>query len=855
MKRLFLLIVTLFISYISLATHQRAAEITFKHINGLTYEVTILSFTYAPSPADRPELEILWGDGTSSIVKRDLKQDLTPVVRRNEYTDLHTFPGPGKYILSVEDPNRNRGVINIPNSVNVPIYVETELIINPFFGYNSSPQLLNPPLEQGCAGTTYIHNPGAYDIDGDSLSYYLVSCKGANGLDIPGYSLPETSDSFSMNPITGDLIWDSPVTLGEYNVAFIIKEWRNGIEIGYIRRDMQIQIAGCSNKPPVISLPNDTCVRAGDCLQIEVSADDEDGENITLSAEGGPLILPDNPATFQTTTAPEHVNSTFQWSPSCINIRKRPYQMFFKAIDESNEVNLTDLRSLNISVIGNPPVFPAAIPDNNNIIVSWNPSPCTNAVGYQLYRKNQYSSWQPSYCQTGIPPETGFVKIASLDGYNNTSYVDDNNGLGLNHGISYCYLLIAIFPDGSKSYASEMACAELKRDVPIISNVSVDNTDDNNGQISISWFPPTEIDLSTAPGPYKNLIYRLNDNTATLIDSTAGLNDTSYTDTNIDTKSKINGYRIDLYNDGDNNRFYIGSSDPAYSLFLNLIPSDNKISININENVPWINSQYIIYRRNNDDSYDSINYSSTPFFEDNNLSNNHQYCYYVKSKGNYSSANISKSLYNLSQKACATPIDITPPCAPTLLINTDCSTSSNELIWTNPNTYCADDVVKYYIYFNPNNQDNSFSILDSINNPNDTIYLHENLLSIAGCYAVAAIDSTNLISEKSNIVCVSIDSCSVFSLPNMFSPNGDNYNDYFHAFPFTSVDKIDLRIFNRYGTIVYKTTNPAFKWDGKNMNTNKDSAEGTYYYTCEISEITLQGNRTRNLQGAVQLLR
>ncbi|MEZ5198443.1 MAG: hypothetical protein R2764_19280 [Bacteroidales bacterium] len=52
------------------ATHERAGEIIYKHIDELTYEVTIITYTYAPSLADRKELEIMWGDETSSILPR-----------------------------------------------------------------------------------------------------------------------------------------------------------------------------------------------------------------------------------------------------------------------------------------------------------------------------------------------------------------------------------------------------------------------------------------------------------------------------------------------------------------------------------------------------------------------------------------------------------------------------------------------------------------------------------------------------------------------------------------------------------------------------------------------------------------
>ena len=69
--------------------------------------------------------------------------------------------GPSPYIISVEDPNRNENIINIPNSVNIVFYLETKLYINPFQGINNSPVLLNPPIDNACVNQIYIHNPGA----------------------------------------------------------------------------------------------------------------------------------------------------------------------------------------------------------------------------------------------------------------------------------------------------------------------------------------------------------------------------------------------------------------------------------------------------------------------------------------------------------------------------------------------------------------------------------------------------------------------------------------------------------------------------------------------------------------------
>ena len=111
------------------ATHQRAAEITFRHLSGLTYEITLISYTFTPSPANayRDYLTINWGDGTTKEIPRIQITYLPDEITYNKYVDTHDFPGPSTYTISCEDPNRNGGILNIPNSINTPLYIFSEL--------------------------------------------------------------------------------------------------------------------------------------------------------------------------------------------------------------------------------------------------------------------------------------------------------------------------------------------------------------------------------------------------------------------------------------------------------------------------------------------------------------------------------------------------------------------------------------------------------------------------------------------------------------------------------------------------------------------------------------------------------
>jgi hypothetical protein len=145
-------------------------------------------------------------------------------------------------------------------------------------------------------------------------------------------------------------------------------------------------------------------------------------------------------------------------------------------------------------------------------------------------------------------------------------------------------------------------------------------------------------------------------------------------------------------------------------------------------------------------------------------------------------------------------VDLTPPCPPTLAINNDCELPLNTLTWNNPNNSCAHDTWRYNIYFTDSLGGEPVLIF-TITGAGDTVFTHTDGSSVAGCYVVTAIDSTGNESAFSNQVCG--DNCPDYTLPNVFSPNGDRVNDHFIPFPYRGVKEIDLQVFNRWGQVVF----------------------------------------------------
>lgn len=914
MKNFFFIFLFL-IPLLSNATHERAGEITYKHrpdLGKYHYEITVTTYTkLSSSPADRCSLYVDPGDGSGKILvcrsngtsasdpygascgfNQACPNGLTgewnigtPTlqsldVKKNVYTFIHSYPGQGVYKISMTDPNRNDGIVNVGSGV--AFSIQDTIRINDWLGANNSPVLVNPPIDRACINQVFIHNPGAVDPDRDSLSYQLGVCFQGRDTPITGYFIP---NGVTVDPITGDFIWNTPILLGppyslcyEYNFAIDIIEWRkdafgNRVKIGTVRRDMQVTVCDCDNIAPVISNVKDTCVMATTNLTFTVTATDPDNNVIqAFTATGGPFSA-SPAATFSTniSSPPSSsvVNGIFSWIPSCNQVRKTPYLVTFKATDDGNPdipLNpLSDYESMLITVIGPAPQNLVAVPNCTRMDLTWDASmvckPIANPLlGYRIYRKASCDTFSPGYCETGMPPSWGYTLIATVGG-SVTSYSDNNGGLGLASGYTYAYRVCAYYFDGAESYISDPACAKLVRDVPIITNVDVISTG-SSGQIDVKWLKPVadafnyDTTIVSNHGPYQFDLLRAKGyvppSTLSLIQSFsspyyATLNTTAYSDVGQNTQTSAYTYRVDFYDT-------IPQSCPAQSassVFLSCIPNDNQLQLTWNEQVPWNNYRYDIYKFNGT-SWDSIGTTTAQTFTDTGLVNGGTYCYKVKSIGSYPDTSLPAPLINWSQELCCQPQDMTAPCPLVLAIDSSCEESKNLLSWNNPNTTCSDDAV-YYILYHTATDNGEFSVLDTISPITQTFFLHDSLSSIAGCYAVTAVDSFGNESNFSNIVCV--DNCPLYQLPNVFTPNGDNQNDFFTPLiPYRYIKEIDIKIYNRWGTEVFRTTDPKIMWDGTSQQTKMLCSDGVYYYVCVVYDIRLKGIIPHVLTGNVHLL-
>lgn len=134
----------------------------------------------------------------------------------------------------------------------------------------------------------------------------------------------------------------------------------------------------------------------------------------------------------------------------------------------------------------------------------------------------------------------------------------------------------------------------------------------------------------------------------------------------------------------------------------------------------------------------------------------------------------------------------------------------------------------------------SLSNLDSNQSESLTITVRvissENLLNIAILNQVNEVDRDHSNNEDSAET--SVDNC--LQIPQGISPNNDGLNDLFVIPCLELYAENSIKIFNRYGTLIFQTDAYKNDWNGRaNTGFPKNSGllpVGTYYYILEISE-------------------
>lgn len=821
------------------ASHIRAGELTVFKVSSFSNVYRIRLTVYRDTDGVEFKFGTLdFGDesGIENFTDEDgptsyliSRENVGEKIDKHIYETLHEYiETSGDFIVSFKEEFRNNDIRNV--NANTPFYVETKFRISPLTGQNSSPILTIPPVDKGTSKQLYIHNPGAYDPDGDKLFFELITPFQRKEEEIAGYRFPnsprfytdfETGNSestgpptISIDPDNGNLIWDSPGEEGEYNVAFKVYELRevNGVfdTIGYVIRDMQITIEPSDNDAPKIDPIAPICINAGETGTKTVTATDiNTNDKILLEAFGLPFeeeldvsLSPDpdtSPPPFQFSPA----SLIFTWNTRYEEARAAFYDVIIKAQDNGSPP-LVDLAGFFVEVAAPAPTGVVVVEDGPlSAKLDWdNYRSFIDNSRVQVWRRNGSFDFTPDDCETGIPlgGDYELVKLAALD---SNTFTDTN----LSSGTEYCYRLVAGYfgkYGPGLSYASEEVCLVTGIVEPLILNVDVlKNADGSDmGDLFVKWSAPADLDSALFTRPLTYVLSYQKDGVISALNEPS--TDTTFIVKDTDLTDRTGSYFVEVYNTTGDTLYATSEAAPIIQLDIDQTGNDSRLKFNAN--VPWNvrdNQSHLVYRNNVDpgdpeklvliDSTTSLTYVDTSFQE-----KKVEYCYYITTRGAYDDSRIESPLENRTPNACAYISDSVNTCFPVLspfescknsLTSTPCQAEEfpSLVAWSfdKDREECV-DLKEFAVLFSPN-CDEIYDTLAFIPSTEETSYIHNGVESLDGCYLIV---SLNFLAKAglSNIEEKDGSGCQQLVFPNIFTPNGDGHNDVYN--PFNDVEDL-----------------------------------------------------------------
>ncbi len=742
---------------------------------------------------------------------------------------------------------RNVTIANIQDPGNTGMALSAYIPDMNTYAVNNSPVFTNLAPTYICMGDYFTFDHRATDADGDSLIYSLVTpLTGGSPTDpvppaappgfyppvdwMPPYNLTNImggSPSTNINPISG-LLTAVPGSLGQFVMSVKVSEYRNGVKISELARDMQINVINCAvNFPPQVQVQsggqviNDTLTfYAGEqsCFNFNITDTNGSGlgqDIITVQASGsifgGGASNPPY-ATFSAGTGNSPITANICWTPGCNSGTGNTGSFTITATDNNAcpGPNITNKTYYYKILQGNstpPNLRCVSVLSQNQIHLSWVNPPASKLGGFDYYviERNDGSGW--NYLTTVTDSLTNFYT-------DNTVTAAENQ--------RYCYRL-----------STAKTCPTFFVGLPgnEVCSILASATQVNSVQANILWnsytaWTPQNYEVWTYAGSASDKIANV-------------LLDTAYTFTGCD----FSGFLRVLLRDPLSGCVVSSGKTENLSLQDELPPpNDLCYATVLNDDsgnfIQWHQfqgddfKQYRLMRapygsNSFSEVFRSTNILDTTFADYTALTDSMSYCYYLEQSDLCN--NIQRS-----GKDCVVNIK---------------GSGLDYRINLNWNGYSGwePQVSGEELWLVENNV--PVSIVETLN-PGVTSFTDDNVTESRPiyCYRLRATRASGECTETwSNTVCVSFPPTLFF--PNAFTPNGDGRNDIFSPIGLYA-ETFQLGIYNRWGTLVFTTSSPSEGWNGKVKGI--DAPEGVYVFKALV--IGYKGE-TIEKTGTVTLIR
>jgi gliding motility-associated-like protein len=928
-----------FLSVSAFATHIVGGGFTLRHIADDQYELTMEFYRdCGPNSADfDPTVRVgIYDKATNiNIDKITLQGDIPQLInfgnvdciegasscleKRNYRATISLteakYNNISGYYVSWERCCRNVTIVNIisPDETGMVFYMEfpsPHPPTVPATGFiNSTPRFTVDPINYICINDNFTYNFHAIDEDGDSLSYSLITpLKGNTGPFDPngnstlfqaapyeevawefGYGIDvnimDGNPDLAVDPLTGEFSVIAKQQ-GLYVFTILCEEFRNGVKIGEIRRDIQYTTVFCKPQyTPQITTnasPSGLIAKINEekCFQV-FAKDSNVNDSVTivfLGVDEGNAITD---FIFQPVTGIKTASTTFCFTPRCTDTLNNTIHLRFLVYDNSCPRPRYDTLIVPVTIIKGKQIAPIIFADSASLSFHLDEIKCFDIYGLD---SNIADSVVLSY--VGIQGGGAFSNIT----------------FNITNGIKNASAEVCITPTCSDNIFGDVnlifvvrdnSCSGALRDTLFLPITIINNT-----------FAPQ---IFIADSSLSNLVINVNESKCFPIFGV---------DSNVNDSVEIQFMGIDEGNDvlSDYSFQNVAGVKEVYSTFcisyhcedaardsvhIRFLVKDNSCP------VPLYDTLVLVFRLFNTTAAPKIFSDIAPqnlfvniderkcfpiFGSDINVEDSIEIIFLGEENG--------KEIFDLSfQKVSGKQSLSTRVC---LTVTCDDHTGGNVnlkfLIRDNSACRLTDTLSLPLEIRNGNiapeiftdnhadhidirlNEQQCLPIFGTDLNLSDSIKISflgtetgtlitnfsfqetsgmENIVTEA-CFKLLCTEVTEdsmylrfLIRDNSCVIPLTdtlrifvrvIDDGERFDLskiPNVFTPNGDDMNDVFSIHEYPGLEcfrNFSIDIFNRWGRKVYESVNPQFEWNGDDLPVD------TYFYVLKINEMKRTGN-------------
>lgn len=288
MKRSLLLLAGLFFVFQAFATHIIGGTLTYEFLGGSTYRINQRLYKDCQSAGFPASISIEVRDSSGAFIttinipypgtNTQLNSNACfyntniCIQEANYIRVVNNLPArAGGYHLFFQYCCRSTSLLNVQNPLSTGDSWNTYIPDNNIYLVNSSPQWAGPPPVFTCVNQQVNLSFQATDPDGDSLVHSFYNPYTDDAPSFPNNIATFTPFTYvngygtnypcgpvwNINPTTG-LVTGPPPNIGMYSIGIKVEEYRGGVKIGEIIRDINLNGVTCPAAPLAAFTTQDT---------------------------------------------------------------------------------------------------------------------------------------------------------------------------------------------------------------------------------------------------------------------------------------------------------------------------------------------------------------------------------------------------------------------------------------------------------------------------------------------------------------------------------------------------------------------------------------------------------------------